>query len=452
MAKAIRDLPRYQGWWLAGGCVAFLTAVTAAALITAAMTAVQESRERQVAQQRTEPRPPSELLRVPEVRLLPAQGNHAAARQELVQVFQKVRTQEQADADGFVKNLLATRTDMKGMPFLMGGMCRMDNTTSGLFGAAVGTTHDALQEETNSTFRSVDSVDVFWTRWGGQDTSVGVAALTQIYGPQTVTRRESLAKHLQAIDHPASTKALARAAVYDFDHHVRLAAVDGLAKRSKQDYTDVLLAGLHHPWVMASQNAARAIARLNRQDLVPQLVAFLAEPDPREPFDQDCNGKQCAVVREVVKINHHRNCVLCHAAAPANTMPSGVFAVMPTPGEPFPTPMPGSPYGSMPSELMIRADVTYLRQDFSVLQPVEGASPWPEMQRFDFFVRTRELTAEEVAEHNKQKAGGAATLSAHHKAAIGALERLTGRQDVEPTAAAWAAAVNIPVPQAVVRQ
>ena len=38
-----------------------------------------------------------------------------------------------------------------------------------------------------------------------------------------------------------------------------------------------------------------------------------------------------------------------------------------------------------------------MQQDFSVLQPVANAAPWPEQQRFDYFVRTREATPQEVA-------------------------------------------------------
>lgn len=39
----------------------------------------------------------------------------------------------------------------------------------------------------------------------------------------------------------------------------------------------------------------------------------------------------------------------------------------------------------------VRADVTYLIQDFSVPLEVPKAHPWPGEQRFDFFVRTRQV-------------------------------------------------------------
>lgn len=440
MARTTRDLSRKQGLWLAGGCAVFLAAISAAALITVSMTSVQEVRQQQDQARRSEPRPPAELANVPELVIEPIPANPHQAHQQLAQLVQRIRAKNQEDPnEGFIKELIRTRSDLRGLPFIMGGACRMEPALTNTFAQAVATTHDSLRAEDNSTFGAVDSVDVFWDRWSGQDPSAGVAALTQIYGPQTKQRRESLAKHLQSVEHPAATKALARAAVFDFNNEVRIAAVDGLKNRRKKDYTDVLVAALRHPWPNAAQNAAHAIARLQRRDLVPQLVAFLAEPDPRAPFDRDGHGEMA--VREMVKINHHRNCLLCHAPSEANVMPGGVNAVVPTPGESFPTPQPGSPYGSQPSEAMVRADVTYLRQDFSVMQPVAHAAPWPEMQRFDFMVRTRVLTQEEAAEHAKQ-AAAPAQLSPHHRAVIGALERLTGKHNVAPTAAAWAEAVK----------
>ena len=59
----------------------------------------------------------------------------------------------------------------------------------------------------------------------------------------------------------------------------------------------------------------------------------------------------------------------------------------------------------------VRADVTYLTQDFSVMQPVIDHGPWPDMQRFDFFARTRPLTEEETKNQSNSnsteaKAGG----------------------------------------------
>jgi len=76
----------------------------------------------------------------------------------------------------------------------------------------------------------------------------------------------------------------------------------------------------------------------------------------------------------------------------------------------------------------VRVDITYLRQDFSLMMPVANANPWPNLQRFDFLVRTRELTPNQAAEYQEQvtkKSKG--ELSPYHRAAVDALRELTGR-------------------------
>jgi hypothetical protein len=87
------------------------------------------------------------------------------------------------------------------------------------------------------------------------------------------------------------------------------------------------------------------------------------------------------------------------------------------------------------SHLLVRADVTYLRQDFSVLQRVPEDSPdrWPIIQRFDFLVRKRVLSDKETTD---QKATLNSGLSRYHRAARQALRALTGR-DLPAKANAW---------------
>src|SRR5206468_12989937 len=114
-------------------------------------------------------------------------------------------------------------------------------------------------------------------------------------------------------------------------------------------------------------------------------------------------------------------------------------------GQPLPSPSEG--YRQSTPELMIRLDVTYLRQDFSVSMPVKDAHPWPEAQRFDFFVRERKLTDEEAASYRDQLAPkGAGVLSPYHKAAVAALRELTGK-DTAPTAEAWRKLLAVPAPR-----
>lgn len=53
-------------------------------------------------------------------------------------------------------------------------------------------------------------------------------------------------------------------------------------------------------------------------------------------------------------------------------------------------------YYSAQAGLFVRADITYLRQDFSLVQPVTNSGKWPGFQRFDYLLRTRQATAQEV--------------------------------------------------------
>jgi hypothetical protein len=183
-----------------------------------------------------------------------------------------------------------------------------------------------------------------------------------------------------------------------------------------------------------SKRAAEALVKLERKDLLVNLIEVLESPDPRLPVAE--KGK--TVVRELVKVNHHRNCLLCHAPGNTDNTPDGVLKVaVPLPGEPLPKPSEGG-YQSTPPpspDIVVRLDMTYLRQDFSMMMPVSDPHPWPEMQRFDFLVRTRELTSADAKayESGSEEPG---RLSPYHRAALYALRELTGR-DTAPTAAAW---------------
>ena len=92
----------------------------------------------------------------------------------------------------------------------------------------------------------------------------------------------------------------------------------------------------------------------------------------------------------------------------------------------------------------MRVDVTYLRQDFSALQAVADANPWPEMQRFDFLVRKRVLNDEEAATYReKLKPHAEGEFSPYQRAALVALREMTGR-DTEPTPQAWRRLLKLP--------
>jgi HEAT repeat protein len=85
--------------------------------------------------------------------------------------------------------------------------------------------------------------------------------------------------------------------------------------------------------------------------------------------------------------------------------------------------------------LIIRGDITYLRQDFSVLQPTAAAlngGP-PTRTRFDYFVRTRNATAAEKQALNRATP---APTYPQREAVLYALRGLTG-VDEGPTTVAW---------------
>src|SRR5205814_1822941 len=98
------------------------------------------------------------------------------------------------------------------------------------------------------------------------------------------------------------------------------------------------------------------------------------------------------VVRELVRVNHLRNCLLCHA--PSTSKLGLVQGPVPVPGEPLP-PSARVYYTDPNAAALVRADVTYLKQDFSVMQPVTNHGTWPRLQRYDYLVRVRLLTPAE---------------------------------------------------------
>jgi hypothetical protein len=214
-----------------------------------------------------------------------------------------------------------------------------------------------------------------------------VSALVQVFGTENPSVRTELVKALEGTKGRKATAALARLAVFDLSALVRQDAVAALKKRPAEDVRPALLSALRYPWAPAADHAAEALVALNDRGAVKELRALLSQPDPRDPYrDKDRKWK----VREVVRVNHLRNCLLCHAPSPDRTDP--VRALVPTPGEPLPV-----VYYAAGKGTFVRADVTYLRQDFSCVDRVDKPDKWPEYQRFDYVVRTRELTEKERA-------------------------------------------------------
>jgi hypothetical protein len=157
-----------------------------------------------------------------------------------------------------------------------------------------------------------------------------------------------------------------------------------LRPRVSPEARQFLLDAFRHPYAPFADHAAAALIAFNDRESVPALVALLDSPDPVSPMpDRDGN----ATVAEVIRVNHARNCQLCHAPSWNASDPARV--AVPSTSAPLPAPFSVEYYGVNERSIAIRADVTYLRQDFSLALPVQEPGPWPKMQRYDFLVRRR---------------------------------------------------------------
>ncbi|MBP3955795.1 HEAT repeat domain-containing protein [Gemmata sp. G18] len=399
----------------------------------------------------------------------------------------KINHMNAKKTDAFMSAFLESRPDLAGLPFAMGDDCRVDGERAKYFAQAVSTVRQALGSgqvaattvrgfgQTGgagfvvTNFQPAQAPDVltsvpplqavsapqsFWQQYttlcdqedaarGRADkdatehvTLARMAALAQMLAPEAPEIRLGLVKYLAGVSHIESSKSLARLVLFSPEDDVRAAAIAALKVRREKDYTDVLVKGLRYPFPAVAKRATEAITKLERTDLIPELLAVLDATDPRMPVTKEVAGKKSTVALEMVKVNHHRNCLMCHAPTGSGTPnPNAISAEVAIQGQPLPAPAEG--YRQSTPELMIRLDVTYLRQDFSALLPVKEAHPWPEMQRFDFFVRERKLTEDEAETYRTQLAPKeAGVLSPYHKAALTALRDLTGK-DAAPTAEAW---------------
>ena len=273
-----------------------------------------------------------------------------------------------------------------------------------------------------------------------------IAALMQMLAAEPAQLRLGLVKFLIATPHVEATRALARMAIFSPEEDIRQAAVTGLKVRREKDYTGILVEGLRYPWPAVATRAAEAITRLERKDLIPELIAVLESDDPRLPAARDLDGKKVSVVREMVKINHHRNCMMCHAPSSGGSEMTAEVAVQ---GQPLPSLQQGYNQSLSSPDLLVRIDVTYLHQDFSAKLAVPDAAPWPERQRFDFFVRERKLTdAEAVSYRDQVISKEEGVFSPYQKAALAALRDITGK-DTAPNAEAWRKLLKLPKPQRV---
>jgi hypothetical protein len=404
--------------------------------------------------------------RVPELEFQQRTAKDLPADKNLQQTaltIARIKHLNKKDKDAFIKALRDHRSDLSGLPFAMGDSCRIHGEYSKQLTHAVNVLRRSMT--TNGANTNPGSViDVpgdpspaaaFWERYrvNCQEEEAGVhridherlelmtrariAAVMQVLAPEAPSVRLGLVRYLASVSHREATRALARLALFSQEEEVRLAALQGLKVRRERDYTDILQAGLRYPWPAVAGRAAEAIVKLERNDLIPDLIDVLDKPDPRAPVVKGAGAKKIFVAKELVRVNHHRSCLLCHAPGNDAEVPAETLtASVPLSSEALGT-LAGA-YGKRRiPDLAVRIDVTYLRQDFSLMLPVADAHPWPVMQRYDFLVRSRELTEEEVGVYREQFGPSEASRpSPYQRAVVTALRTITGR-DAAPNAQAW---------------
>jgi hypothetical protein len=252
-----------------------------------------------------------------------------------------------------------------------------------------------------------------------------VPTLVQILQVEEIPYRRYLVRLLAEIRGEGATEALARRAAFDLSPTVRAEAVFALRNRPPDDYRGILLDTLRYPWAPAVEFAAEALVNLNQTSAVPTMVAVLSELGPAIPLA----GQAIGPARELVRINHVKNCLLCHAAS-VNSKDL-VRAIVPDPDlPPPPSRKVAPPYYGGSSGVFARADVTYLKQDFSVVHEVANPGKRSPLQRFDYLARDRSTTAGDREREHRSN-------DARRNAIAFALRELTG-EDLGRDSQAWA--------------
>jgi HEAT repeat protein len=265
--------------------------------------------------------------------------------------------------------------------------------------------------------------------------------------------RQILVDMLAEIPGSQSTVSLAQRAVFDIDAEVRRSAVAALKDRKAADYRAVFIRGLRYPWTAAADHAAEALVSLKDTRAVPEMVALLKLPHPSLP---GIVNKNYSIFRDVVRTNHLNNCLLCHPPGANGTEPVlGLDPVLTVPANAGVATVvtqlqatPGSHnYGGnrtastqvpviVQVPLLVRGDVTYLRQDFSVRLPVNpqlSTQPGTTTARYDYVVRTRYVptkAAQMLLEQLGEKS------YPQRDSVLYALRTLTGK-DLGSTSEAW---------------
>ncbi len=285
----------------------------------------------------------------------------------------------------------ANRPDMVALPWIRGVDCELGNEHAQRLHVLSTHFRDALRNSVKKGDVRPDP-DKLRTLLSDNEwrSPQALPAITQIMQVEHTPVRALMVELLGQMKGREASIALAQRALFDLSPEIRERAVRELAERPAEEYLPVIAGGFRYPLAAVSDHAAETVVALQRTELVPDLVQMLNEPNPLLPFKKD----KKYLIQEVVRINHLCNCMLCHA--PSESKEDLVRGRVPQPGE-DPPPL----YYQERTGLFVRADRTYIRQDFSVVQPVANPGKWAGQQRYDYLLRTRQVTKTEQTTYQK---------------------------------------------------
>lgn len=322
----------------------------------------------------------------------------SAVRLESIELI-RARAADLANMD-VTPALLSSRADLTGLPLRRGALARL--TGDAVQHLSKGA-HE-LQHTRTEDLAAKLAGDPTWLQ------AARVPALMQVLMVEPLPGRVSLARHLANIPGQRASTALVQMTLFDPEAEVRQEAVAALERRPIDEYRALLLSGFTSPWPVAAEHAAEALVALKRREAVPALLAVLNGPDPQAPYAKD-NGT-VRYVKDFIRINHKLNCLLCHPVSFSDNDPlrrsvpsfsevKGGASFSYSLGARAPT-----------KHAFVRADVTYVRQDYSVM--LQG-------NRYDLVSRERVSTPADALAAQARKSEG---LTPHQKAAAFALHEL----------------------------